>query len=238
MHENIIDNDVEEIFAKNIDETIICLEIHIDILIENANIFRKINFPSFSEKQEFILEFINLETNILNAFKFLIKEKIDDKHNQKLKALVNEFKYNWQDFQDTWEDDLWSIYDIIIQNEKNIIENIYNTESENKNKSIIKNADDDTKIPINTENSIHKDNIISTNNTQNMDDIKIYFEEIMERYKKITKKFNHKTHTLDKNNCDLNFDKKNNTKPNICKFVFKKDNEKHRGCLDSCCIIF
>lgn len=101
----------EKINNIELEEQVINVEIYVECLVENVQKFKLINKPSFFIIQEFILEYINLEEKILNMFQQLDKRKLKRKHKNIIDNLLILFNSHWKDFQDSWDEQMWKIYE-------------------------------------------------------------------------------------------------------------------------------
>ena len=138
MYENFIneENKIEILDTfENINEIILNLELYIQNLQEIINEFKKYEKHTFITQQDFFNEEFELEKNILNTFKVLLKEPISNEQNKKIENLYNFVQNFWKDFQNEWSEEMWKIYEKVNENYK-----INNREySINKNDVLIYN---------------------------------------------------------------------------------------------------
>jgi hypothetical protein len=114
------DDKTEEVGQTEVEEIFSNLEIYIECLQENVSKFKNTHKPGYFGTQEFILEYVNLEEKILDIFDSLNTRKIDKKCRKQLENLVNEFNASWTDYQDTWTDVMWEIYENTKKKDKKI----------------------------------------------------------------------------------------------------------------------
>ena len=114
------DDKTEEVGQTQVEEIFSNLEIYIECLQENVSKFKNTHKPGYFETQEFMLEYVNLEEKILDIFDSLNTRKVVFKCRRQLENLVNEFNASWTDYQDTWTDTMWEIYENTKKKDKKI----------------------------------------------------------------------------------------------------------------------
>ena len=93
------------------EEVIMNLEIYIDYLQENVNLYKQLINPKFTKKHQFISEYIELEDNIINAFDRLNYLKILPNQEKRLGLILQNFNLYCKDFLLQWDVELWEIYE-------------------------------------------------------------------------------------------------------------------------------
>jgi hypothetical protein len=93
---------------RNEEENLEILEFYIDLLKEKVENFKKNKVLQNQKLNKFMAEYIDLEDKILNILKNI---SITDPNNEnKMEDLTDIFTIYWSNFQDEWEDDMWSVY--------------------------------------------------------------------------------------------------------------------------------
>jgi hypothetical protein len=105
----------EKMQIRMTEELIINLEIYIECMKENVLIYKNLTKYTFIQNREFILEYVNLEENILTTFDKLNNLKINSNQYKRIELLLIEFNIYWKDFQDEWCSELWEIYETILK---------------------------------------------------------------------------------------------------------------------------
>jgi len=95
---------------RNEEENLEILEFYIDLLKEKVENFQKSPILQNQKLNRFIAEYIDLEDKILNTFNNI--SITGPENEKKMDELTDVFNVYWSKFQDTWEEDMWSIYNM------------------------------------------------------------------------------------------------------------------------------
>lgn len=92
------------------DDKLEVLEFYIGLLQERVENLKKESSNNREQLTEFMSEYIDLEDKILNLMQKLSQCPIEN--NQTMEELTNTFNKYWSDYQDTWSDDYWEVYNM------------------------------------------------------------------------------------------------------------------------------
>ena len=124
---------------REICEKIFNLEIYIDCLKEAVEKFKLINEPSFFNKYDFMMDYVNYEESILKLFEEMNDVKVSSKQVKIIEAQLEVFNSVWTVYQENeWTSDMWKIYEKIRKQEKagNLSDMLEADEEEEEKKNI------------------------------------------------------------------------------------------------------
>lgn len=195
---------------RNEEENLEILEFYIDLLKDKVENFKQNKVLQNQKLNKFMAEYIDLEDKILNILKNI--SITDEKNENHIEELTDIFTIYWSNFQDEWEDDMWSVY--------NLYRNLNDKDSTNE---------------------FNKNNFISSNTPEiNTDEMTRSFSKDDSRV--IKNSFQNKKNASIKKSSKANFETLNKIDEDIENIseisVQQLREEKKRDCVDFQCIIY